>query len=192
MNWLWLKENRLLVAVAIVVLVLVVFVWKRKKGSAGGGTLSAEQEKFLEILHPKAHEKFRKLIIDIEKKTGWKVIITSSYRTFQHQIRLYAENSKNGKPGKSFHNYGLAMDVNLEKDGRRVRKADSIKTWLDTGAPQIAESQGFKWGGRFKTYHDPVHFDLSDYFNLNINELYAQAENQFGSVENAQGNKIKF
>jgi len=39
-------------------------------------------------------------------------------------------------------------------------KGHSKSSWESTGAPDVARGMGFRWGGDFKSYHDPVHFEL--------------------------------
>ena len=41
-----------------------------------------------------------------------------------------------------------------------MRKASSTKSWKDSGIVKIAKEMGFKWGGDFNSYHDPIHFYL--------------------------------
>lgn len=154
--------------------------------------LSPEQEAFIGNLHKYVRTKFRRFIKEAEK-TGWKVLITSGYRTFAKQLQLKQENSNNASPGNSWHNYGMALDINLIRGNERVRKADSIGKWRSTGVPQIAESMGMTWGGDFATYHDPVHFDFRNSVGISINKLKELSFAQFGTNwENIQGNKVIF
>ena len=150
-----------------------------------------EQEYYLSELHSKYIDVFKKFISEGESKTGYKVLITSGFRTFPEQIKLHAENPQNASVGKSMHNYGLAIDINLisKLDGHIIRKADSTKTWEDTGIVKIAKKYGLKWGGggSFGTYADNVHFEIP----LGGANLYAQAIKQFGSESKVIGNKIQ-
>lgn len=157
---------------------------------------NSDQLAKLNILHDKAKETFAKFVAEAEAKTGWKVLITSSYRDFAHQVRLKQENQKNATPGLSWHNYGLAIDINLTKGNKRVKKADSRATWESTGVPQIAAKYGLFWGVNIPNYHDPVHFDMSPFiknkYNLDTKDLLAKAKEQFGyDPYKIQGNKIK-
>jgi len=105
-------------------------------------------------------DEFRSLFKEIEAQTAYRVLVTSGFRSNKAQARLHKQNSKNAKPGRSKHNHRLAMDINLVKFGQIVRKADSKELWLSTGVPQLAKDKGFRWGGDFRGYHDPVHFEL--------------------------------
>lgn len=180
--------------------VAAVFVGIILAKAAGSGANDAplddpEQEAYIVQLHEFARPYFRALIREIERQTGWKVVITSGHRTFAKQAQLYAENSQNAQPGSSYHNYGMAFDVNLVKNGIRIRKASPKSEWEATGAPAIARAMNFVWGGDFPNYHDPVHFDLRKIlyqkYGYNTNSLKQKAFAQFGTNwANIQGNKI--
>lgn len=150
--------------------------------------LKKQHEYFVEDLHPKVQDRFRELIRGIEKR-GYDVILTSGYRSFKKQADLKKKNPKNASPGRSMHNYGLAIDLNLRKGTTLWRKKTSQEKWLMTGVPQLAEKLGFRWGGRFKSYHDPVHFSLAK--DYSPKKLLAQAVKQFGSKpEKIRGNRV--
>lgn len=152
---------------------------------------SKEQNLFLDELHPDYRDVFKKFIAEIETTTPYKVLVTSGNRTFQKQAQLHKENSSNAKAGKSMHNYGLAIDINLvsKKDGSLIRKSDSSETWEKTGVVNIAKKLGLTWGGKgqFGSYHDPVHFEI----DKDGSKLYAQAIKQFGIESKVIGNQVK-
>ena len=106
------------------------------------------------------HAEFEALFKAIEKETAYRVLVTSGYRSYEDQVLLKKQNSKNATPGRSPHQYKRAMDINLISVNGLIRKSDSKETWIATGVPQLAKERGFRWGGDFKTYHDPVHFEL--------------------------------
>lgn len=145
--------------------------------------LKPEQEVFISNLHPSVQNKFRQLISAIEKETGYSVVVTSGYRSFQKQLGLKAQNASNASAGFSQHNYGLALDINLARNGRiELNKQSDKKAWLDTGVVAIAKRLGFRWGGEsFNGYYDPVHFDTGA---IDTKKLYAKALAQFGNDPN--------
>lgn len=156
------------------------------------------QELFISNLHEFARPTMRAFIRAVEA-TGWKVIIASGYRDFWKQLQLWNENHQNAEPGESYHNYGMAIDINVKKNGVQVRKADSNETWYSTGVPQIAQALGLQWGGggNFGSYHDPVHFDMSKLLKQKYGQHYntvllkQKAFAQFGTTwEDIQGNKL--
>jgi hypothetical protein len=145
-------------------------------------------ESGLKKLHPKAQPTFRAFIHDLEEM-GYKVIFTSGYRTFQEQIALKKQNSSNATAGFSQHNYGMAIDVNVVKDNKWLRKSSSKSDWEKTGIPKLAKDKyNLRWGADFKGYHDPVHFDLENIYP--VQKLYAQAIKQYGSADKTIGNKV--
>jgi hypothetical protein len=147
-----------------------------------------EQEAFLKDLNPMAVTRFKKFIADVEQKLGYKVIITSGYRDFKQQAKEHAANAKNAPAGRSYHNYGLAIDINLVKGTKVINKSSPMAVWADSGVLKIAKDNGLTWGGSFAGYYDPVHFDLQS--EVSINTLVDKAIRQFGSLENTVGNKV--
>lgn len=149
--------------------------------------LSAQQELYIKDLHPSYQNKFRQFIKAIEA-TGWKVVITSGYRSFEKQAQLKKENSKNAAAGRSKHNYGMAIDINAQSGSKILRKASSKESWTNSGIPGIAEKMGLKWGGSFANYWDPIHFEIP----LSMDLLVSQAQKQFGSdPKKVQGNRVE-
>lgn len=120
----------------------------------------------LRKLHPKAIEKFRAFIEDVEAHNSETTLrIMQGYRTFPEQQSLYNQGRTtpgnivtNAKAGMSYHNYGLAIDL-VEMDGTKNEVCD----WtFDMGTLQaIATKHGLTWGGTFKSIKDRPHFELS-------------------------------
>ena len=138
--------------------------------------LNMDHKLFINDLNPAVQNKFTNLIQAIQDR-GYNVLITSGYRSFKKQSDLHQENKKNAKPGYSLHNYGLAIDLNLQKGVKLWKKNTDRQAWIDTGIPDLAKKLGFRWGGDFKSYYDPIHFDI----NYDTTKLLSQAKNKFGS-----------
>jgi hypothetical protein len=117
----------------------------------------------LDLLETDPQITFNNFISAVESETEWNVNITSGKRTPEQQAELKRQNPKNASAYNSKHVYGLAIDINLYSTYtlQYIRKADTKATWLSTGVPEIAKRFGLKWGGDFKTYHDPVHFEFA-------------------------------
>lgn len=172
----------------VVVLGVLLYVYRKQVKDVLGGykwfddTLKwyrdAKTKKIVENLHPKARMKFKDFISRVEKELGYQIIATSGYRTWEHQAQLHKENSKNAKAGYSSHNYGFALDINvLDENGKTVlRKSSSDKSWNDSGIVRIAKDMGFKWGGDFKDYHDPIHFYLEPLDREEMRQRYLAGE----------------
>jgi len=128
-------------------------------------------------LHPSARDKFKEFMSRAEKELGIKFLLTSGYRTFEHQARLKKQNPKNASAGNSSHNYGFALDLNIvDKNGRQLMKKDSTADWKASGIVDIAKNMGFKWGGDFGNYHDPIHFYLEPMPRSQMLSLHKQGE----------------
>ena len=151
--------------------------------------INAEQRLFIRNLNSKAKNKFRQFIKRVQKETGYDVIITSGYRTFEKQQQLYDSGQTTARAGNSFHNYGMAIDINLIRFGKYIGMINTKSAWLETGVPQIAEEMGLRWGGNFSSFYDPVHFDLGNEYPLS--SLKNRAEQLYGSnPSDIQGNLV--
>ena len=109
--------------------------------------------------------KFRQFVDDIEKETSWKVELISGLRSKEAQIQLKRDNPRKQPSIKSRHVLGRAVDLILYKrEGFRLiqlRKASSKASWLASRVPELAKQYGLLWGGTYKNYHDPVHFEVN-------------------------------
>ncbi|MGN7360006.1 M15 family metallopeptidase [Paenibacillus sp. SAF-054] len=115
---------------------------------------------------------------------GVEIRITWGYRTAAQQQAMYDQGrtapSKakgepivtNAKPGRSNHNYGLAIDFVLIKGGYDMKADndhDGIADWIEVVTQ--AKLLGFAWGGDWKSFKDYPHFEIM--FGLNIDQLQA-------------------
>jgi peptidoglycan L-alanyl-D-glutamate endopeptidase CwlK len=117
----------------------------------------------IEDLHPCLQEKARQLI-ELCKAEGIEIRVTSTLRTFAEQAQLYAQGrTKPGqivtraKPGQSWHNYGLAVDVCPFFKGKPIWNS---RHWNRIGA--LGKKLGLTWGGDWlhpKT--DKPHFQMT-------------------------------
>lgn len=77
--------------------------------------------------------------------------VTSVYRSYSDQLELYRNRANNpypvAPPGQSKHELGLAFDITAPPE---------ILAW----AGQVWESWGGRWGGRFTSRPDPIHFEV--------------------------------
>lgn len=137
-------------------------------------------------LNPAVKLKFAQFIDKIQKM-GYKVQVNSSYRPFKRQAEIkYDEKDPShdpnaATPGYSLHNYGLALDLQVSKNGITYGKSTSDALWLSTGIPQLAKSMGMRWGGdAFGSYQDAVHFDIEVKPTAT---LLSMAQKQFGTTD---------
>lgn len=142
----------------------------------------------IRLLHPKLRSEALEIYTDImgEMKDGWGVRFTQTLRTFREQDDLYAiGRSKPGKKvtnargGRSFHNYGLAIDIciltpkggiswEVEKD----HDGDGRPEW-DICVEKF-KARGWKWGGDWTRFKDRPHFEKSDHTISELLALHSQ------------------
>lgn len=134
----------------------------------------------LEDLHPVVATLARKLLFNAQEACV-PVMITQTLRSMDEQATLYARGRTApgrivtyAKPGQSYHNYGLAFDVAILKDGTPTwdTKVDvndnEVEDYLEVGL--LGEKLGLTWGGRWR-FVDLPHFQYT--FGLSINDLLA-------------------
>lgn len=130
----------------------------------------------VQLLHPKVRAEVVVIIDYLE--SAWpantKIRIVQGLRTIEEQNALYAKGRTtpgpkvtNARGGKSYHNYGLAIDYVIMVGGA-----------LDWNHPLNKEviaafkSKGWKWGGEFKSIVDKPHFEKS--FGFTVSQLLAK------------------
>jgi hypothetical protein len=118
----------------------------------------------IEDVSVSSYRTFSRFIDEIESETEWNVLIISGLRSKEKQRELMRENAKNASVEKSRHVMGRAIDINLYKKNWVTRiwlkKFNSKKDWRNTGVVKISEKYGLLWGGSYRSYHDPVHFEI--------------------------------
>ncbi len=118
----------------------------------------------IEDVSVNSYRTFSRFIDDIESETEWNVKIISGLRSKKKQKELLRENAKNASADKSRHVLGRAIDINLYKKNWLwriwLKKFNSTKDWRNTGVVKISEKYGLLWGGSYRSYHDPVHFEI--------------------------------
>lgn len=129
-------------------------------------------------LHPKAREIFKAFVEEIEKVHNTTFRVAQGLRTFAEQQAIYdqphdgKDNDGDGKvdeadekvsnaiAGKSYHNYGLAIDIVELKNGKINWNFQYSKL-----AP-IAQKYGLTWGGN---WNDNPHYEIK--FGYKIADL---------------------
>lgn len=126
----------------------------------------------LHKLHPKARPIFKAFIEEAEETLGIHLRIVQGMRTFAEQQAIYDQGrTKPGKvvtkakPGSSYHQYGLAIDVVPIENG------DANWDYKYELLYPIAEKHGLTCGGKFKSIVDKPHFEIN--FGRNWKELLA-------------------
>lgn len=111
-----------------------------------------------------SYARFSAFVNAVESETDWHIVLTSGYRTEEEQAVLNEKDARNADAGQSKHNFGKAIDVNFYKNkgvtSVWLMKNSPKKRWEDSGILKLAEKNRLKWGGNFKNYYDPVHFEV--------------------------------
>lgn len=144
----------------------------------------------IQLLHPKLREEVSKIYDEIAAALTGKAACRFAYtlRTFAEQDAIYAQGrTKPGKVvtkakgGRSYHNYGLAIDIVLlvDTDGNGTYEeaswdentdfdGDKKSDWMEIVA--IFKQYGWEWGGDWK-FSDSPHFQKT--FGKSVMDLLA-------------------
>ncbi len=115
-------------------------------------------------------------------KRGVTVEVISGLRSWATQAYLYASGrTRRGpivtkaRPGSSWHNYGLAIDLGLFKNGVYLdekQPALADKLYAEIGA--IAATMGIEWAGNWKSFTETPHFQVT--FGMSLAQVRAKME----------------
>lgn len=138
-------------------------------------TWDSKTDVIISRLHPLLRPIASKFVNEVESKLKIRLRITDGLRTFEEQNNLYAQGrTKAGKVvtkakgGQSYHNYGLAFDCYLTKNG----KVTFLKP-VNSEIAKIGEDLGLEWGGKWKTIKDYPHFQLNKGTTKELFALYS-------------------
>lgn len=96
---------------------------------------------------------------------GIELLVTSTYRDFDSQTRLYAQGRTLpgqivtwARAGESWHNWRRAFDIVPMRNGKPVwgTKGTDRDLWLKIG--ELGQSVGLEWGGSWPRHPDMPHF----------------------------------
>ena len=137
-------------------------------------TLDTRSTTNVNTLNPKVQQRFATWIIecnntDFAKNNGYEYRAISGNRTFAEQQALYNQGRStpgkvvtNAQQGFSNHNYGIAVDMGVFKDGKYLDGSDpSTAQNFHRFAAQIASKYGLEWGGNWTTFKDYPHFQYN-------------------------------
>lgn len=98
-------------------------------------------------------------------RQGYRMVLVEGYRSPERQAELARRGSATtlAGPGRSCHQYGLAVDSALYRDGRLQWDMADPRTrrgYLLYG--RLAVDAGLEWGGNWRRLKDYVHVELRD------------------------------
>lgn len=124
-------------------------------------------------LNRKARAKFEEFLSaaqPILNRHGVQAEVISGLRSYQQQAALYAQGRTrpgrivtNARPGSSWHNYGLAIDIGLFRQGVYLDSANPTladKVYVELGA--LAKSMGIEWAGYWTSFTETPHFQYRE------------------------------
>ena len=113
----------------------------------------------IKLLRPEMQRKVEKMFIYAQEQ-GWKMTITSGYRSTKKQAALYDKWIKGeydvpvvAAPGTSRHEFGCAVDISITCKGKN---SDNLAKEMG----KYGESIGLRWGGSWSKNKENWHFDL--------------------------------
>lgn len=127
-------------------------------------------------------EQFLAAAQSIAQRNGITIEVISGLRSWAQQSALYAQGrTKPGRivtkarPGSSYHNYGLAIDLGLFASGKYLDEADprrADRIYRELGA--LAATMGLEWAGNWKSFPEGPHFQWTN--GMTITQLRAKME----------------
>lgn len=132
----------------------------------------------LSLTHPKLKDlalNFIQAFNNEPKLKGFIVKITQTLRNTAYQNSLYAKGRTtpgpkvtNAQGGSSMHEYGLAFDIGIFKDGVYMTGENTAKgSEAYKIAGQIGKKVGLFWGGDFKGFYDAGHYQYTGKYDSN-------------------------
>lgn len=132
--------------------------------------LDERSTKNIATLHPKVQPLFKKWILECQelaRSLGYEYKAISGNRSWDEQAKIYAQGRTapgkivtNAKPGYSNHNYGIAVDMGVFKDGKYLDESKpSESEAFHRKAAELALKFNLEWGGSWKTFKDYPHFE---------------------------------
>lgn len=128
-----------------------------------GKHVDDRSESIIATLHPRLANPARQFVRAAAAK-GITIRLISGLRTYAEQDALYAKGrtaggSKvtNARAGDSWHNHGVAFDIGVFNGKEYIPESPHYMT-----LGPIGESCGFSWGGRWKSFKDYPHYELTN------------------------------
>ena len=137
-----------------------------------GFTFDARSEKCLGTLDAKARPVFRKFLAlgkGVAASLGCDYMMISGHRTWKEQDALFNQRPQvtKARGGFSWHNFGIAGDFGVFKDGIYLdggtRALQVLAERVHKAVSLIAAEAGMSWGGNWKSIVDTPHFHLAGF-----------------------------
>jgi peptidoglycan L-alanyl-D-glutamate endopeptidase CwlK len=115
-----------------------------------------------EQIHPEFQQRVLALYRVMEEQHGYRMVLVEGFRSAQRQAELAAKGGSvtRAGAGQSCHQYGLAVDSALYRDGKL--HWDMRDPWVRRGYflyGELAQQVGLEWGGSWRSIKDYVHLE---------------------------------
>lgn len=115
-----------------------------------------------ERIHPEFQQRVLALYRVMEEQYGYRMVLVEGFRSAQRQAELAAKGPgvTRAGAGQSCHQYGLAVDSALYRDGKL--QWDMRDPWVRRGYflyGELAQQVGLEWGGSWRSIKDYVHLE---------------------------------
>jgi peptidoglycan L-alanyl-D-glutamate endopeptidase CwlK len=152
--------------------------------------MNSFSEARLSEIHPYVAQKVRELAERLSLE-GIEIEVVQGLRTYAYQAKLFAQGRTTPgnivtkcRPGWSYHNFGLAVDVapdDPSKPGYQPDWNDTHPTWKRIA--EVAVSMGFVAGADFRTFTDKPHLQMTGAYPVNPNDAVRNLFDQPGLEE---------
>ena len=127
------------------------------------GTFDVASERYIRTLQPKAQREARAFLTRV-LQAGIPARILSGTRTYAEQNLLYRKGRfrdtspivTKARGGHSNHNFGIAWDIGIFKNGKYL---GSSPLYVD--AAVVGKVSGIEWGGDWTSFVDKPHYQLA-------------------------------
>lgn len=115
-----------------------------------------------ERIHPEFQQRVLAIYQVMEQQHGYRMVLVEGFRSAQRQAELAAKggNVTRAGAGQSCHQYGMAVDSALYRDGKL--QWDMNDPWVRRGYflyGELAQQVGLEWGGSWRSIKDYVHLE---------------------------------
>lgn len=151
-----------------------------KEIAAALGTFDMRSEGRIFTLHFKTQELARKYLKGV-RDAGIDARIISGTRTYAEQDALFRQGRfgnpgpkvTNARGGQSNHNFGIAWDIGIFRNGAYLGESPLYKKAAEIGLALGLD--GLEWGGNWVGFPDQPHYQSAT--NLSVNEVREKFEN---------------
>ena len=151
------------------------------------GESDPRTERHIRTLHIKAQEAARVFMQSVGAASfAFDVKIISGTRTYEQQNKLFAKGRfgnpgprvTNARGGQSNHNFGIAWDIGIFKNGRYFTGATVQETNAYKRVAESVDLSALIWGGHWTSFVDLPHYQLvTDRRITQVRELFERGEN---------------